>query len=401
MAAYQVRMALRDGTIEAAVLHAPDEADLAAAVRAGGGVLLSARKAPEPRTGRARISRTERIAFTHHLQAAVAAGVGPTDAVRGFAEHIPNRGLARALAEAAQAVEGGQTLARALERYPRVFPPLYVHMVATGEESGRLDTVLERLAAFLEWQDELIHDLKQATVYPAVVVTLVIALTVFLLSFVLPRFVGIFGSAHADAIPTTAVWLMALGAWFGKAWPFLLAGAVGVAAAVPLLRRRPEVALRLDRAALRVPLFGAAVRLIRLSQLTYCLGLLLDAGVDISRALTVAQGVTENRHLAGLVGRVHDRVVAGSTLTEAMGADDLLPPLTLQMVAVGEDSGSLPKALSRATDYLRREVQRALRLAMAVLEPAIVVFLGIVVGGIALTIFYTMYKMIMAIGGSH
>jgi type IV pilus assembly protein PilC len=401
MPQFQFRMAQADGSVRTGVMSAPDEAGVAALMRAGGGVLLSARKVRPRRAPRVRVSRRERIVFTGHLQAAISAGVGPMEALRTFAEHVPNRGFARLLAEAAQAVERGQTLAGALERHPEAFGPLYASMVATGEESGRLDGVLERLGAYLDWQDGLVRDLKQATVYPTVVITLVIALTVFLLAFVLPRFIGIFGSAANVHIPLAARWLMAVGALFGRGWPYLLAGTAAAVTVFALVRRRPVVAAWLDRAVLRVPLFGPAIRLIRLSQLTYCLGLLLDAGVDISRALTVSRGVVENRFLAEKVGEVHDRVVAGSSITEAMMAVELLPPLTLQMVAVGEEAGSLPKSLARATEFLRREVQATLRMALAVLEPCIVVFLGIVVGGIALTIFYTLYTMIMAIGGAH
>jgi type IV pilus assembly protein PilC len=401
MPEFHFRMAQADGTVRSGVMTASDEAGLAAAVRSGGGVLLSARKARPRKAPTGKVNRRERIAFTHHLQAAISAGVPPTEALRGFAAHVPNKAFAHMLAESAQAVEGGQTVAGALGRFPDAFSPLYVSMVATGEESGRLDDVLGRLAAYLEWQDGLVHDLKQATVYPAVVVTLVIGLTVFLLAFVLPRFVSIFGSGNPEALPAAAIWLMAVGTLFSKGWPYMVGGIAGLYALFAVLKRRPAVALWLDRAALRVPLFGSAVRLIRLSQLTYCLGLLLDAGVDISRALTLCQEVVENRYLALRMVEVHDRVIAGSTITEALDTVGMMPPLTLQMVAVGEQAGGLPEALARATDFLRREVQNALRMALAILEPSIIVFLGVVVGGIALTIFYTLYKMIMAIGGAH
>lgn len=401
MPEFHFRMAQPDGTVRSGVMTAPDEPGLAAAIRSGGGVLLSARRARPRKAPNVRVSRSERIAFTHNMQAALAAGVPPTEALRGFAAHVPNKAFARMLTEAAQAVEGGQTVAGALGRFPAAFSPLYVSMVATGEESGRLDDVLGRLADYLEWQDGLVHDLKQATVYPAVVIALVIALTVFLLAFVLPRFVAIFGSGNPEALPVAALWLMAVGRLFSRGWPYLVGGAAGAAAGFAVLKRRPAVALWLDRAALRVPLFGPAVRLIRLSQLTYCLGLLLDAGVDVSRALTLCREVVENRYLAQRMVEVHDRVIAGSTITEALATVGMMPPLTLQMVAVGEQAGGLPGALARATDFLRREVHNALRMALAILEPSIIVFLGGVVGGIALTIFYTLYRMIMAIGGAH
>lgn len=394
---FHYRMAGADGRLQRGVMAAPDEAGLADRVRTLGGVLITA-KPVRLKTPKVKLTRRARMTFTGHLETAIGAGIPVVEAIRGFGTHVPDAGLAHMLEDVAHGLESGESLAHALGRYPKAFSPLYVSMVATGEETGRLDTVLGRLNTYLEWQDALARDLKQATVYPAVIVTLVFALIVFLLTFVLPRLVGIFGKSAA--IPAAARVLLGVSAFLGAAWPYIGLGLVLAGVAFAYLRRREAVALWLDRAALRVPLFGTTVRLIRVSQLMYCLGLLLDAGVDIARALTLSRGVVENRHLARKVAEVEERVVGGARLGESLAETGIFPPLALQMVAVGEEGGRLPDALFRATEFLRREVQASIRFALSILEPAIIVVLGIVVGGIALTVFYTLYTIISSIGGA-
>jgi type II secretory pathway component PulF len=394
---FHYRMAGADGRLQSGVMAAPDEAGLADRIRHLGGVLIAA-KPVRVRAPKVRLTRRERMTFTGHLETAVGAGIPVIEAIRGFGTYVPDKGLAHMLEDVAHGLEGGESLAHALGRYPKAFSPLYVSMVATGEETGRLDTVLGRLNAYLEWQDALARDLRQATVYPVVIITLVLALIVFLLTFVLPRLVGIFGKAAA--IPEAARVLLGVSAAFAAGWPYMVAGLVLGSVAFAFARRRDAVALWLDRAALRVPLFGTTVRLIRVSQLMYCLGLLLDAGVDIARSLTLAEGVVENRHLALKVADVGERVVGGGRLSEALQETAIFPPLALQMVAVGEEGGRLPDALFRATEFLRREVQASIRFALSILEPAIIIVLGVVVGGIALTVFYTLYTIISSIGGA-
>lgn len=394
---FHYRMAGADGRTRTGTMAAPDEAGLAARIRGDGGILIDA-KPIRVRPPKVRMGRRERMTFTAHMETAVGAGIPVLEALRGFGHHVPDPGIAHMLEDVAHGLESGEGLAHALGRYPRCFSPLYVSMVATGEETGRLDTVLGRLNSYLEWQDGLARDLKQATVYPVVIISLVVALIVFLLTFVLPRLVGIFGSGAP--IPAAARVLLGISAFFGAYWPFMLAALVLGGVLFGVLRRRESVARWLDRTVLKVPLFGTTIRLIRVSQLMYCLGLLLDAGVDIARALTLSQGVVENRHLAERVAEVEERVVGGGRLADALESTGVFPPLSLQMVAVGEEGGRLPDALFRATEFLRREVQASIRLALSILEPAIIIVLGVVVGGIALTVFYTLYTIISSIGGA-
>ena len=379
---------------------ASDEGQLASRIRADGGVLIHARSQNAGKAQTAQISRRERICLTNHLHTSTATGIPILEALRSYAEQVEEPGLAQALNSMAAGIEGGQGIGEAMKRFPNLFPPLYVNMVAAGEESGKLDTILGQLGEYLEWRDEVAKDLRQATVYPTAMLTLVAALVVFLLSFVLPRFVGIF-EGNAEALPLAAVMLMGIGSLFSVYWPWLLATAMGGTFAFLLARRNEHGALWLDRMALKVPLFGHSIRLICLSQLTYSLGLLLSSGIDITRSLVISKGVAGNRHLIKNMERVEEMVAAGHGINEAFKTTRMFPPLVMQMVSVGEETGHLPKSMERATFYMKDEVKNGLKLAFAILEPAITVFLGVVVGGIALTIFYTLYTMVMAIGGGH
>lgn len=396
---YSYRMA-KDGAVVAGVLSAPDESALASRVRSQGGILISAHARVARRARRVKITRRDLITFTAHMHSAVSAGIPLLDSLRAFVQVMPEGGFAQVVGRIVTSLEAGKSLADALREHPRTFPSLFVHMVETGEESGRLESVLESLVSYLEWQDEIVKDLRQATVYPTVVLTLVFALITFLLTFVLPRFMGIFKSSDI-VLPTATVWLMAIGGAFSRYW---LAGLVVMGLGAVLLtwvHRTGKGGIALDRMLFRMPVFGTSIQYIALSRLTYSLGLLLDAGIDISRALVLTTGAVGNRYLADEATRIHNRVLAGHGLAEAVHKSDIFPPLLLQMIAMGEQSGTLPQTLARMTDYLKREVRAALKRAFSILEPAITIFLGIVVGGIALTIFYTLYRMIMAVGAGH
>ncbi len=395
---FTYRMANADGSIAEGAMSAPDEVQLAQQVGRLGGVLVSYKVKNEVRTDKARMARRELITFTQHMLTAVQSGIPVLTAVRGYAEQAEDPAVRETLNTLSMMVEGGQSLSESMGQYPNIFPTLYVNMVAAGEVSGQLDNILARLVDYLEWMDEMTRDLKQATIYPAAVMTLVAGLIVFLLSFVLPRFMGIFDGAE-DHLPLAAKILMGAGSLFGNNWPILFGAIATVVVAYKLAKRNEKGADWLAAQQLKLPLFGINIRYICLSQMTYALGLLIGAGVNITTALALATKAVTNRHLAKVMHHVGERVNAGETLTEALTHSNQFPALALQMIAVGEESGSLAEALDRCTSYLRREVQHGLKTAMKILEPAITLFLGIVVGGIALTIFYTMYTMIMAIGG--
>jgi len=398
---FHYRMANADGSTANGSMNAPDEVALAQQVHKLGGVLVSFKVNRPAKTRSAHIDRRELITFTQHLLTALQSGIPILKAIHGYADQADDPAVKQTLGDLATRVEGGQNLSEAMEQYPGIFPSLYVNMVAAGEVSGQLDAILERLSDYLEWLDEMTRDLKQATIYPAAVLTLVAGLIVFLLSFVLPRFMGIFEGAE-DHLPLAAKILMAAGSLFGANWPYLFSAIALGAVALHLTRKSDKGGLWLAEWQLKLPLFGKYIRYLCLSQMTYSLGLLIGAGVNITSALSLSTRAVTNRYLVRHMEHVGERVTAGETLTEALAHIKQLPPLALQMIAVGEESGSMAESLDRCTAYLRREVRHGLKVAMKVLEPAITLFLGIVVGGIALTIFYTMYTMIMAIGvGAH
>jgi type IV pilus assembly protein PilC len=399
MPMYNYRMA-KDGAVVAGVLSAPDESALAGRIRAQGGVLISARARASRGRRRVRVARRDLITFTSHLHSSVSAGIPLLDSLRAFVQVLPEGGFSDVVGQIVTSLEAGKSLADALREHPRTFPSLYVHMVETGEESGRMESVLESLLGYLEWQDEIVKDLRQATVYPTVVLSLVFALITFLLTFVLPRFIGIFSSTEM-VLPTPTIWLMAVGNVFSHYWYWGLALLGLAVAGLKWARRTPKGGVVIDHLLFRLPVFGTSILYIALSRLTYSLGLLLDAGIDISRSLTLTTGAVGNRYLARETTHIHDRVLAGHGLAESIGRSDIFPPLMLQMVTIGEQSGTLPQTLDRMTDYLKREVKASLKRAFSILEPAITVFLGVVVGGIALIIFYTLYRLIMAVGAGH
>lgn len=397
---FNYQMSAADGSLVDGTMSAADEVELATRVRTLGGVLLSAKPARSGPKRRAKISRRELITFTQHLLTAQKAGITVLSAIDGYASQAEDPNVGYMLHELSRSVEGGLALSDAMGAYPKTFPDMYRNMIAAGEASGHLDSIMERLVSYLEWRDQMAQEMRQATIYPAVVISMVGALIVFLLTFVLPRFTGIFEGAAME-LPLATRILMGLGTLFGSNWPWLIGGVVVLVGGYKMARKSKRGDLWLERQQLNIPLFGKNIRFIHMSQMTYSLGLLIGAGVNITQALELSLRSVTNRHLAVGMRQVAERVNAGMSLTDALSHTGHLPGLALQMIAVGEQSGTLAESLSRCTEYLRKEVQHGLKTAMKILEPTITLFLGVVVGGIALTIFYTLYKMIMAVGGTH
>jgi len=400
MPEFNYQMMTADRAVVDGSMSAIDEVDLATRVRAQGGVLLSAKAASGTSNKSPKISPRELVIFTEHLITSLRAGIPVLSAIQGYASQAEDPATSQMLNNVSLAVEGGQTLSDAMAAYPKVFSDMYRNMVAAGEASGQLERILERLSAYLEWRTGLAQDLRQATIYPAVVLSLVTGLIIFLLAFVLPRFTGIFNGATME-LPLATRILMGAGSLFSHNWPWLLGGVAAIVVIYKAVRRNQHGDLWLERKQLGIPLLGKNIRNICMSQMTYSLGLLIGAGVNITQAMELSRGAVSNRFLMHRMERVADGVNAGQSLTESLGQSGQLPGLALQMIAVGEQSGTLAESLERCTEYLRKEVQHGLKNTMRVLEPAITLFLGIVVGGIALTIFYTLYKMIMSVGGTH
>lgn len=385
------------GSLHSGTLAARDERELASRLRERGQFLVEYREAErEGSGGRRRVSREDLILLTIQLATSLDAGIHVLEALENLEREGPES-LAPVLADVGEEIQAGASLSEALARHPGTFGSLYTNLVAAGEETGSVADVLFRIAEYLEWRDEIAGQVRQLTTYPAIVLAGVVALVVLLFNFVLPRLLGTIRELDVElTLPTRA--LIAVSEAFGALWPFLVGGTVALVVAILLLRRSPRGRLLLDRVRLALPVYGRLHRKVALSRFVHNLGILHGAGVGIMRSLEIVETLVGNAVLEREIARARERVEMGTTLSEALAESGQFPGLVLQMVAVGERTGSLEESLEKAREFYDREVPRAVDQLFSILEPALIVILGGIVAAVALGIYLPIYNVIQQIG---
>jgi len=293
--------------------------------------------------------------------------------------------LVRVLSDLQERVRGGSSFSAALEQQGGQFPRLYVNMVRAGEASGALDQVLARLADYLERTAELRETITSALVYPAILLVVAGLSVILLLVFVVPQFTVLFDDMGA-ALPLPTRIVVGAGDLFRNYWWAMLAGVALVAVAVEHRLKRPEVRERFDRRLLATPLFGDLVWKLETARFCHTLATLLKNGLPLLSALNLAKEVVGNRKLAGLMDEAAEDLKHGRGLAEPLSRREVLPQLAMQMIRVGEESGALDGMLAKVAEIYDRETRSSVRGLLTLLEPVLIIGLGIVVAGIIISI---------------
>jgi len=340
------------------------------------------------RAGRRLGRRAAAALWTRSVATLLSAGV-PLDRALAFtAQHASHDGLAEAVRQARRAVQEGASLADALARHPRYFDPLFVAMVSAGESSGALEIVFDRLSEHLEEGAELRSQVRTALLYPALMAVVGCIGLGVLLGFVIPRFAGILADV-GGTLPLSTRLLLAASTVLTKGWWAWLLLAVAAAYALPQVLARPETRRRWHAARLAWPWLGDLELKYATAQFARTLGLLLKSGVPALPALRIARASVTNLIVQAGVDRAAGALAEGSALAPALAGT--LPPLALQMIAVGEESGRLEELCLRVADTYDGEVRRALRTGVALLEPALILAFGALVGFVALAMLQAIY----------
>jgi len=323
--------------------------------------------------------------LTRQLSTLVGAGVPVVSALQSLGSQVDDPEVRRVIAELQETVRGGIPFGKAIEAHPKMFPELYASMVRAGEEGGMLPLSLSRLADHLEEQARTRNRVRSALTYPILMAVVAAAVVVFLLTVVVPKIVGVF-SHLGKALPLPTRVLIALtDALTAGWWAFLLLIAGGI-----LLGRRylstPRGKRSLDALLLRLPLTGRISHLSALSRFSRTLSTLVAGAIPVDRALRIVAPVVGNTVIAGQIGAAADRVVEGASLSEALRVHAEIPATLVQMVAVGEESGKLDFILSKMADAIDGEIEARLTRVLSLLEPLIILFMGIVVAGIVVSI---------------
>jgi type IV pilus assembly protein PilC len=383
-------------------LLAPDESGIRDALASMGLHLL---QAVERSAGanlfsfRGKIRRSDIIPFTYQLKTLLGAGISIVVALGDLAEQIEHTVLKEVVRDVRRNVQAGAGLSESFALHPEAFPESYVSIIRAGETTGNLEGVLTDLAEFLTWQEELAGTIRQATYYPLTVVSAVMGLVFILFTFVFPRFIKIFQAAQVELpLPTRIV--IAISAFFRDRGIYLLACFLLAYVALRLYRRTEAGRLRVDSWKLRIPLVGQMIRSIEISRFSHFLGLLFRAGVETVHSLWVVERVIGNRVIASVVRTAREELTAGGSLSAALEKSGEFPPMVVRMLSAGESSGRLDDTLSNVSKHYDREVPKTIKKTFAILEPAIVIFLAVIVLGAALSFFLALYKMVGAMGGS-
>ena len=347
---------------------------------------------------RKKVKTEELIQFTFPFRTMVAAGVPLVPALGDLADQIENPVLKDALQDVRRNLQSGAGLSDAFALHPRVFPQLYVSVLRAGETTGNLAESLSDLVTFLTWQEELSKQVKQATYYPASVLSAVGALIFLLFAFVFPRFLAIFKASRVELpLPTRAV--IAVSEFFRDRGVLILAVLAAAVIALNLYRRTEAGRLRTDGWKLRIPLIGGLIRSLEVSRFCHFLASLLRAGVEVTHSLSIVERLVGNRAIAGVVRQAREELLAGGTLSTALRMSGQFPSVVVRMISVGESTGKLDATLENASQYYDREIPRAIKKAFAVMEPLLLLVLAVIVLGAALSFFLALYKMVGTMGG--
>jgi len=342
------------------------------------------------------IKTREVVIFTRQFATMINSGLPLVQSLTILAEQTENKAFAKIITGVLNDIQSGNTLADSMRKHPKVFTELYVNMVAAGEAGGILDTILLRLAVFLEKNDALVRKIKSAMTYPAVMLFVVIACTTILLWKVVPVFAGIFIDAGLELpLPTRAV--LAASAFLQSYLWLCILGWVVVFFAVRQYYKTEGGQLVIDRLLLNLPVLGSMLRKSAVSRFTRTLGTLVSSGVSILEGLQITARTAGNRVIHDAVMASRASIAGGATISEPLKTSGVFPPMVVQMINVGEQTGGLDEMLSKIADFYDDEVDAAVGALTSILEPIMIVVMGVVIGGMVVAMYLPMFDMIKAV----
>jgi type IV pilus assembly protein PilC len=350
---------------------------------------------PTQRGGTSRgIRRSDLINLCFHLEQLTAAGVPLIEALTDLRDSMDNPRLRENVSGLVEAIQGGQTLSNAMANYPQTFKPVMRSLIKAGEDTGRLPEVLRSLTESLKWEDELVSQTKRIMIYPTIVGTLVLAVTFFLMIYLVPQMMS-FIRTMGQTIPLNTRILMAVSNFFVAYWWLIISlPIVGFFVLRHLARTNPLVRYRIDSWKLRLPLVGPILEKIILSRFASVFALMYSSGITILDSIKSAEETAGNAVIRDGLQRAGQRIADGKNVTLAFQEVGLFPPLVIRMLRVGESTGALDTALLNVSYFYNREVREAIPRAEAVLEPAMTILLGALMLWVMLSVLGPIYDTI-------
>ena len=385
-----------NGELKTSTIDAPSREEVVAQLRRQRMSVVKVDEQTKKVKTRGSIKMRDIVIFTRQFSTMINAGLPLVQALDILAKQTENKVLSEVTRAVVFDVESGHTVADALAKHPNAFSDLYVNMVAAGEAGGILDTILMRLATFMEKNDALVRKVKGAMIYPGVIMSVAFIAICVLLIFVIPVFESMFGSVGlALPLPTRIVIGMSR---FLKGYWWLLGGTVG--GGFMLLKRYYATSggkLTIDKLLLKMPVLGDVLRKSAVSRFTRTLGTLISSGVSILDGLEITAKTAGNRVIQDAIMQSRASIAGGDTIAAPLQKSAVFPPMVISMIAVGEQTGGLDEMLSKIADFYDEEVDAAVSGLLSLLEPIMIVFLGVVVGGMVVAMYLPIFDMINAV----
>lgn len=339
-----------------------------------------------------RVRFSEISAATRQMSILLGAGIPLVSCLGTLMSQTSNPALKKVFAQVKESVNEGASLASSLSQHPKVFSDVYVNMVKAGEASGSLDLVLERLADFSEHQQALRGRFKAAMAYPILMCAVGSSVLFFLITFVIPDILSVFDEMH-QSLPFPTLALISVSDFFKSFWWAILSG---LAACIILIKRavkNPAGRYFWDKAMLRMPVFGSINIKIAMSRFARTLGSLLQSGVPLLSALDIVRSIVNNTNIAKAIDNAIDQIEAGKSLSAQLGQSRWFPPIAVQMISAGEQSGKLEEMLYNIANVYEREAETQVTAMTSMLEPVMILIMGLIVGFIVISILLPIFEM--------
>ena len=339
-----------------------------------------------------KVKRKDLVIFSRQLATLVNSGVPIVQSLSILYDQIENPAFKAVVGKCREDIESGITIADAMERHPQAFTTLYVSMVRAGEVGGILDVILERLSEYLEDAAKLQGQIKSAMAYPAVIMLAAFGVTGFVLVFVVPRFESMFAGFNRELpLPTKIV--VSLSRGLTKLFPVIIVTIVGIIYGLRMYKKTESGSLKIDQFMLGLPALGVLQRKVAVAKFTRTFGTLIKSGVPILQALDTVAKTAGNRVIEIAINQAKESIREGERIAEPLKRSGVFPPMVTQMISVGEETGNLDTMLAKIADFYDTEVDSAVESLTAMMEPMIIVFLGVVVGGMVVALFLPMFEM--------
>ncbi len=351
-----------------------------------------------PTLGRQRVAIKDLAVFYRQFSVMIDAGLPLVQCLEILASNQENVVFQKALTGVRSSVEGGSTLANGLKAYPKIFDDLTVNMIDAGETGGILDTILQRLAMYVEKIVKMRQAVRSALIYPTAVIGMAFLIVGGLLKWVVPIFVKLFDGLGVD-LPAPTKFVISLSDIVGTFWWFGFLGVGAIIIGIKYMRKSPQGRLLWDRLMLKLPVFGILLRKIAVARFTRTLGTLITSGVPILEGLSITARTSGNAVLEQALMKVRKAIEEGRTIVDPLKESGVFPNMVTQMIGVGEATGAMDSMLQKIADFYEDEVDAATKDLLTLLEPVMIGILGVCVGGIVISLYLPLFKMIGKLAG--